>query len=455
MPNGFRKTHTPGLYVRHSRSCPAYNDDRRRCRCKPSYRTRRWIDGREQWSPLFKDRASAISWDGHELKAEHVMHSVRRPGPTFGEIATEWWSLVEAGKYARRRGRSKQLSQTTIADYRGILFDRSKPASQHQKTDAVSLVERCGQRAIAELDDAYWQSLIDERVVRGLSYSRIASYLAVIRHIYAYARRANRRVVPADPTRELVMPANDGRSRERVATREEARKLVQALPAVETASMLSWDAVQAIRRSKESAVSLARRLGVSDSLIGKVRRGELYRTRDSRRSPEASDRARWALAFYTGMRRSEIGRARWRHVFWDADEIMVDASKSEAGEGRIPMVGPLKKILREEWVRQGQPKDGPIVMRSVYSGKWQDRADGVWEEAGLQRITLHEARHTYASFLMAAGYNLKQDSGVPRPRGLGHDRALHQEPARPPRDDRTREARGLPRAGDRRHLNRQ
>ena len=70
--------------------------------------------------------------------------------------------------------------------------------------------------------------------------------------------------------------------------------------------MLSWDAVQAIRRSKASAVSLARRLGVSDSLIGKVRRGELYKTRDSRRSPEASDRAGWALAFYTGMRRSEI-----------------------------------------------------------------------------------------------------------------------------------------------------
>ena len=48
------------------------------------------------------------------------------------------------------------------------------------------------------------------------------------------------------------------------------------------------------------------------------------------------------------------------------------------------------------------------MTRSVHSGKWQDRADGVWEEAGLKRITLHEARHTYASFLMAAGYNLKQ-----------------------------------------------
>jgi integrase len=268
---------------------------------------------------------------------------------------------------------------------------------------------RCGRSAIAALDDAYWQSLIDELVMRGLSYSRIASYLAVIRHIYAYARRANRRVVPADPTRELAMPANDGKPRERVATREEAHKLVEAMPAVETAAMLSWDAVQAIRRSKESSVSLARRFGVSDSLVGKVRRGELYKTRDGRRSSEASDRAGWALAFYTGMRRSEIGRAQWRHVFWEADEIMVAASKSEAGEGRrIPMVGPLKKILREEWLRQGRPRNGPIVTRSVHSGKWQRRADEVWKQADLDRLTLHKARHTYASFLMAAGYNLKQ-----------------------------------------------
>ena len=79
---------------------------------------------------------------------------------------------------------------------------------------------------------------------------------------------------------------------------------------------------------------------------------------------------------------------------------MVAASKSDAGEGRrIPMVGPLKKILREEWIRQGQPKDGPIVTRSVHSGKWQARADEIWRNAGLRRITLHEARHTYASFL--------------------------------------------------------
>ena len=72
----------------------------------------------------------------------------------------------------------------------------------------------------------------------------------------------------------------------------------------------------------------------------------------------------------------------------------------------MPMVDPLKRILREEWMRVGRPATGPVVTRSVGSGKWQARADKAWEAAGLARV--HEARHTYASFLMAAGYKLKQ-----------------------------------------------
>ncbi len=36
------------------------------------------------------------------------------------------------------------------------------------------------------------------------------------------------------------------------------------------------------------------------------------------------------------------------------------------------------------------------------------RADRAWEEAGLaERLRLHQARHTYASFMIAAGVNAK------------------------------------------------
>ncbi len=35
------------------------------------------------------------------------------------------------------------------------------------------------------------------------------------------------------------------------------------------------------------------------------------------------------------------------------------------------------------------------------------RADDAWEAAGLERITLHECRHSYASLMIAAGVNAK------------------------------------------------
>jgi integrase len=36
-----------------------------------------------------------------------------------------------------------------------------------------------------------------------------------------------------------------------------------------------------------------------------------------------------------------------------------------------------------------------------------ERADNAWEKAKLERITLHECRHCYASYMIAAGVNVK------------------------------------------------
>ncbi len=37
----------------------------------------------------------------------------------------------------------------------------------------------------------------------------------------------------------------------------------------------------------------------------------------------------------------------------------------------------------------------------------QQRADDVWKTAKLERLTLHDCRHTFASFAIAAGLNAK------------------------------------------------
>ena len=56
----------------------------------------------------------------------------------------------------------------------------------------------------------------------------------------------------------------------------------------------------------------------------------------------------------------------------------------------------------------GRTLEGKVIDRSVMSGKIAAQAEKAWDRAGLNRITLHECRHTYASLLMAAGYTIKE-----------------------------------------------
>ena len=58
-------------------------------------------------------------------------------------------------------------------------------------------------------------------------------------------------------------------------------------------------------------------------------------------------------------------------------------------------------------MRQGRT-GGACVPDLSHERQLAGRAEKAWQAAGLERITLHECRHTYASFLMAAGYTLKE-----------------------------------------------
>src|SRR5262245_44232767 len=117
----WRKTRTPGVYVAHSKRCPAFDDVEARCRCTPSWRGRRWnADARRaEWqSPSTKDRAEVLSWLGATRKGADRLAEIAAVGWTFEAIGDEWLDGVEAGRIGRRRGRGKSYSPTTIEDYR-------------------------------------------------------------------------------------------------------------------------------------------------------------------------------------------------------------------------------------------------------------------------------------------------------------------------------------------------
>ena len=84
--------------------------------------------------------------------------------------------------------------------------------------------------------------------------------------------------------------------------------------------------------------------------------------------------------------------------------------KSRAGRRTISIVGALRDILVEHKARQD--RDSGLVFGSSAETPFQPsnlwrRAQRAWKRADLEPIGLHEARHTFASVLIAAGVNAK------------------------------------------------
>jgi integrase len=334
----YTRTNTPGVYVRHDNACPTAQQPNARCRCRPSFRAKRRDLG---WSPTFKSKDQATEWKTSAAARALDTLDTARGGPTFGALAREWWSGVESGSVGKRKGRKGQgYSDTTLAGYKRSLFYTLLPEFENEPA--------------IKLDEQRWQAWIDRQSRQGLSRSRLANHLAVVSAIYGWASRPTRRIVPRNPTVTVELPPNDEQPRERVATADEAARLLDALP--------------------------------------------------------IDDRVPYALAFYAGLRRSEIQRLERADVDLAGLSLTVQRAKSEAGTRRVvPVAAPLVPILRSAMGRPvGRGRPTNAVSRSVMSGKLADRAREAWEAAKLEPIGLHECRHTYASLLVAAHYTLKE-----------------------------------------------
>lgn len=366
-----------GLQVAHQPRCPLHGVHlsspearRKRCAkdCTPRYRRRlpAGPDGKAGYSPTTTDRATAIghgtvSANAAAARRADAAAGIAPPSRTLGDVAHEWWRLAKSGRLGRRRGASAPYSHTTLNVWDTLLHNHILPKWEDRPGDTISARE--------------WQAWIDELAARPLSHSRIVEHLAVVRAVYAYALRPSRAIwqMPADPTKGCELPPNvPVRPRMRVIPVPEARRLLAALP--------------------------------DDLRIG------------------------YAIAVFAGLRRSEIERLEWPEVLWQQKAVTVGKSKSDAGTNRtVPVFPGGIEALEYEWQRQGRPSEGRVLTRSISSGKWQAGADDAWTEANekrvrawedagnvepispsalLQRWTLHEGRHTYASMLVAAGTDL-------------------------------------------------
>ena len=96
---------------------------------------------------------------------------------------------------------------------------------------------------------------------------------------------------------------------------------------------------------------------------------------------------------------------------WDPKEGAI-APKTKNSQRTTPLPGLLRDYLMEHRIAAGEPPVDALVFADRSGKPFQAatlyrRADRAWEAQASDRLRLHQARHTYASFMIAAGVNAK------------------------------------------------
>jgi len=341
---GHRKP-VAGIQVRHQSRCPATAGNT--CGCTPVYQAQVWsARDRKPIRKTFRTLAAAREWR-QDSQVALRRGTMRAPTPTtVTEAARQWMAAAQAGVIRTRSGETYKPS--ALRTYQHALDSK--------------LLPRLGYARLSTVTRNDIQDLIDHLTAQGLSPSTVHNAVLPLRAIY---RRAVLRCeVAVNPTHNLQLPTVRT-TRDRVARPEEARDLIHALP--------------------------------------------------------SADRALWATALYSGLRRGELLALRWEDVDLDGNLIHVARGwdrkagpiepKSRSGKRTVPIPQLLRSQLLGHRLQQGRgglglvfgrtpvkPFDPPTVV---------ERAKRHWRAKGLHPIGLHECRHTYAAYAIAAGINTK------------------------------------------------
>jgi integrase len=352
---------TPGIIVRHSRSCPSRDGGActkaRANGCRPSFEA--WV-----WDPrdkvkirrTYKDAKEARTWL-HDAAVARNKGTLRPPTRETLESAAE--AFLEGMKSGAIQTRSrKPYKPSVIRGYEADLKHYVLP--------------ELGALRLADVRRRDLQALIDDLTGAGHSGSKVRNVVTPVQAIYRRALEDD--VITVNPATNLRLP-QVGEPRDRVASPAEAERLIAALPEDDRA------------------------LWASAFLAG-LRRGELR-----------------------GLRCEDVD-AGVIHVRrgWDDYEGPIDP-KSKKGARDVPIPDTLARHLNAHMLRTGRRGSDlifgssptqpftPKVIRMRAAGAWAATVVGAFfsgRSVDLKPIMLHECRHTYVSLMHAAGCSLEE-----------------------------------------------
>jgi integrase len=352
--NETRSRPTPGIRTRHSRACKSR--DGGTCNCSPTYEA--WVYSKRDDKKIRKSFPTLTAARGWRTDAAKQVKDkkLRAPSPrTLRQEVDEWIAGVRAGRIHNKRRRP--YKPAVIRNYEAALRLRVLP--------------ELGDRKLANVDLADLIELQVQLQCEGCSASTIRNTFVPLQAVYRDARRKG--VIAVNPTVDLSLPT--AVSRDRAAAPAEAVELLSPL-------------------------------------------GEL-------------ERALWATAFYAGLRRGEMRALRLRDVDlnedagtitvergWDTIEGPIEP-KSVAGFRTVFLADALRPYLKPLVERlEGNPDallfgsgtETPFATKNVArkaAAAWQaenarrteEAAEKEIEPALLNPITLHEARHSFSTFM--------------------------------------------------------
>jgi integrase len=333
---------------------------------------------RKRHSRICRSRGGAAcncagSWEAGVYSARDG-RKIRKSFPT--EAAARAWRHDAAG--AVRRGTMQSPTRTTVREAGDALIAgmqsgdvRTRKGGRRYKPSVIRgyeadlknyVYDDLGACRLSEIRRRDVQELADRLVGRGLSASKVRNVVTALKVVYR--RELEHDDLAVNPTTNLRLPEG-GTPREWDATPEDALALLGALP------------------EDEKPI-------YATALLAGLRRGEL-------RALRVSD--------VHGL--EEPGES-WFSVEhgWDDREGEV-GPKSKAGVRLTLLCETLRAILAEHVKRTSRSGDELIFGKTATAPfvPWTvgAHADDAWTEAELERVTLHQCRHGFDSFLDAAG----------------------------------------------------